>query len=102
MSKKQFSGKVVSDKMVNTVVVAIERKVAHPRYGKLLKRTKRLLADTNGMTVTLGEAVIIEETKPISRSKNFKIVEKVDKILRSSPAEEKRTAGLKVVGKEKA
>ena len=100
MSKKKFVGKIVSDKMVNTVVVAIERKVAHPRYGKLLKRTKRLLVDTNNIEVSVGDKVVIEETKPISKSKNFKIIEKVSEILQSS-SRLGGTAGLKVVGKEK-
>lgn len=78
MSKKKFTGVVVSDKAQNSVVVAIERIVAHPKYGKLLKRTKKIMADKNGIEITVGDLVKIEETKPISKRKNF-IVIKMEK-----------------------
>lgn len=73
-SNKTLRGIVVSAKMQNTVVIAIERKVAHKLYGKLLKVTKRLKADTNGMDVSEGQMVVIEQTKPLSKDKNFKVV----------------------------
>lgn len=73
--KKRFTGKVVSDKMNKTVVVAFTRKVPHPMYGKLLKKTTRLKADTNGMTVTVGNTVVIEETRPMAKGKFFKVIE---------------------------
>lgn len=76
MSKKLFIGKVISDKMQNTVVVSIDRKVPHPRYGKLITKTKKLLADTNGIEVKMGEMVTIEEIKPMSKRKNFKVIGK--------------------------
>lgn len=76
MSKKTFIGKIISDKMVNSVIVAIERKVPHPRYGKLLTRTQKLMADKNGIEVVVGDVVKIEETKPMSKKKNFKVVKK--------------------------
>lgn len=72
--KKTFVGKIVSNKMTNTVIVTIDRKVPHPRYGKLITKTKRLMADTNGMEVAVGEMVVIEEIKPMSKNKNFKVV----------------------------
>lgn len=62
--------------MTNSVVVAIERKVPHPRYGKLLTRTQKLMADKNGIEVVVGDMVKIEETKPMSKKKNFKVVKK--------------------------
>lgn len=74
--KKTFVGKIVSNKMLNTVVVAIDRKVPHPRYGKLITKTKRLMADTNGVEVVVGEMVVVEEIKPMSKNKNFKVVGK--------------------------
>lgn len=74
MAKKVFFGKIVSDKMTNTVIVALERKVPHPRYGKLLKKTTRLLVDTNGVVVKIGDTVKIEEIRPMSKKKNFKVV----------------------------
>ena len=76
MSAKRFHGKIVSNKMTNTVVVAIERMVPHKRYGKLLKATTKLKADTNGGAYNIGDMVIIEETRPISRDKYFKVIEK--------------------------
>lgn len=76
MGKKIFTGVVVSTKMANTVVVAMERKIPHPVYGKLIKRTGKLMADTNGMDVKVGEIVTIEEIRPMSKNKNFKVIKK--------------------------
>ncbi len=76
MAKKTFIAKVETVKMANTVVVSIERAVPHPKYGKLIKTTRRLLVDTNKMEVKTGDIVKIEETKPMSKKKNFKIVGK--------------------------
>lgn len=75
-TNKTLSGQVVSAKMQDTVVVAIERKVAHPVYRKLIKVTKRIKADTNNMEIKEGDLVVIEQTRPISRDKNFKVVRK--------------------------
>ena len=79
MAKKIFSGKVVSDKMTKTVVVAIERLVRHPVYKKTMKRTGRIKADTAGLEVKTGQFVKIEQTRPISRDKSFKVIEVIDK-----------------------
>lgn len=76
MAAKRFSGKIVSNKMTNTVVVAIERLVPHKRYGKLLKATTKLKADTAGVSYNIGDIVVIEETRPVSRDKYFKVVKK--------------------------
>ncbi|MDO8269784.1 MAG: 30S ribosomal protein S17 [Candidatus Levybacteria bacterium] len=73
---KTLKGTVVSTKMQNTVVVAIERKVAHKLYRKLIKVTKKIKADTNNMEVKEGDIVIIEQTRPISKDKNFKVIKK--------------------------
>lgn len=75
-NKRTIVGAVVSDKMQKTVVVAIERKVAHPVYGKLIRVTKKIKADTNGMDIKVGDVVTIEETKPISKDKNFIVIKK--------------------------
>ncbi len=74
--RKTLTGTVVSTKMTKTVVVAIERKVAHKKYGKLIKVTKRLKADTNGMEIKENDIVVIEQTRPMSKDKNFKVVRK--------------------------
>lgn len=75
--KKTFIGNVVSNKMINTVVVEITRSIPHPMYGKLIKKTNKLKADTNGMEIAVGQTVKIEETKPMSKDKHFKVVEKI-------------------------
>ena len=75
MAKKIFIGKVVSDKMTNTIVVEIERMVKHPVYKKMIKRTGRIKADTNNMTPKMGQYVKIEQARPMSRNKNFKLIE---------------------------
>ena len=75
MAKKTFSGKVVSDKMTKTVVVEIERLVRHPIYKKTLKRTGRIKADTGDLTPKVGQIVKIEQSKPISRDKHFRVIE---------------------------
>lgn len=75
--KKTFIGNVVSNKMINTIVVEITRSIPHPMYGKLIKKTNKLKADTNGMEIAVGQTVKIEETKPMSKDKHFKVVEKI-------------------------
>lgn len=77
MTKKTFIGKVVSDKMQKTVVVEVERRAPHPMYRKIVRKMKRFKADTNGMTVVVSDVVKIEETRPLSRDKHFKVIEKI-------------------------
>ncbi len=72
---KIIAGTVVSTKMEKTVVVSYTRKVAHKKYGKLIKVTKRIKADTNGIEVSLGDSVKIQQTKPMSKGKFFKVIE---------------------------
>ncbi len=80
MAHKIFTGIVTSNKMKNTVVVKMEREVPHPRYGKLIKRTGKLMADTNGLEIAIGDVVVIEEIKPMSKKKNFKVVSKKEAV----------------------
>jgi small subunit ribosomal protein S17 len=75
-TKQTLSGTVVSTKMQKTVVVAIHRKVAHKLYGKLINVTTRIKADTNGMDLHDGDVVVIEQAKPMSKSKNFRVIKK--------------------------
>lgn len=75
MAKKIFTGKVVSNKMQKTVVIEIERTVKHPVYKKMIKRTGRIKADINNLSPNMGEFVKIEQTRPISSDKNFKVIE---------------------------
>lgn len=79
-TRKRFSGKVVSDKMKDTVVVAVSRYVKHPKYKKYIKRMKKYHAHDEGNTRSIGEKVIVEETIPISKTKHFRVVnEEVEK-----------------------
>jgi small subunit ribosomal protein S17 len=78
MAKKTFVGKVVSDKMTKTVVVSIERLIRHPVYKKTMKRTGKIKADTNGINASVGQFVKIEQTRPISRDKSFKVIEIIE------------------------
>jgi small subunit ribosomal protein S17 len=68
---KSFIGKVVSNKMVNTVVVEVTRYIPHPKYKKLLKRSKKFKVALNGNKVAIGDTVTMTETKPQSKNVNF-------------------------------
>lgn len=77
MPKRVLQGKVVSDKTDKTVVVLIERKVAHPVYGKIIRRSKKYHAHDEGNVIKEGDTVRIEECAPISKLKTWKVLEKV-------------------------
>ncbi len=74
ITKKTLSGIVVSDKMKDTAVVKVVRFVKHPKYGKFQKLAKKFKADDKGNTVKIGDKVSIEECRPISKDKHFRIV----------------------------
>ena len=76
MPKRVLQGTVVSDKGDKTVVVLIERKVAHPVYGKIIRRSKKYHAHDEG-NVKAGDTVRIEECAPLSKLKTWKVLEKV-------------------------
>ena len=73
--RKVRTGLVVSDKMEKTVVVAIERRVPHPVYGKMVTRTKRLKAHDEENSAKVGDTVRIVETRPLSKDKRWRVVE---------------------------
>ena len=74
-ARKSRTGLVVSDKMDKTVVVAIERRVPHPVYGKMVTRTKRLKAHDEENSAKVGDTVRIVETRPLSKDKRWRVVE---------------------------
>ena len=74
-ARKTRTGLVVSDKMDKTVVVAIERRVPHPMYGKMITRTKRLKAHDEENSAKVGDTVRIVETRPLSKDKRWRLVE---------------------------
>ena len=77
--RKTRVGLVVSDKMQKTVVVAIERRVPHPVYGKMVTRTKRVKAHDEENTAKTGDTVRIAETRPLSKDKRWRVVEIVER-----------------------
>jgi small subunit ribosomal protein S17 len=77
--RKTKIGKVVSDKMDKTIVVAIENKVKHPLYGKIIKRTYKLKAHDENNECHIGDTVRVMETKPISKDKRWRLVEVTEK-----------------------
>lgn len=77
INRKKVSGTVVSDKMDKTVVVNVSRYVAHKKYGKYYKIDKRYKAHDENNEYKVGDKVIIEETRPISKDKTFKVLSKV-------------------------
>lgn len=77
--RKSRVGVVVSDKMQKTVVVAIERRVAHPVYGKMMTRTTTLKAHDEDNSAKQGDTVRIMETRPLSRDKRWRVVEIVER-----------------------
>jgi small subunit ribosomal protein S17 len=75
MARKQRTGVVQSDKMEKTVVVMVERTVTHPLYKKVLRRRKQYQAHDETNTCALGDKVLIEECRPISKNKHWRVVE---------------------------
>ena len=71
---KRLRGSVVSDKMDKTIVVLVDRFVKHPKYGKYQKISKKYKAHDADNKHKIGEKVVIEECKPISKDKNFKVI----------------------------
>jgi small subunit ribosomal protein S17 len=78
-TRKTRTGLVVSDKMQKTVVVAIERRVPHPVYGKMVTRTKRVKAHDEENSAKTGDTVRIAETRPLSKDKRWRVVEIVER-----------------------
>jgi len=74
---KFLRGVVVKAAMKDTVTVSVERYVKHPKYQKYMRRTKKYLVHDPGNTAAVGDKVIIRETKPISKRKNFMLVERI-------------------------
>ena len=77
--RKSRVGTVVSNKMDKTVVVAIKDNVAHPMYGKIIKRTRKVHAHDEANTCGIGDKVSIMETRPLSKTKRWRIVEIIEK-----------------------
>jgi small subunit ribosomal protein S17 len=77
--RKERIGVVTSDKMDKSIVVSVERKVKHPKYGKFVKKTKKFVAHDETNDCNVGDTVKIMETRPLSKTKNWRLVEIVER-----------------------
>ena len=77
--QKRRRGYVVSDKMDKTIVVEVEDRKSHPLYGKIVRTTKRVKAHDEENTAGIGDLVVIEETRPLSKDKHFRLVDIIEK-----------------------
>ena len=77
--RKARRGYVVSDKMDKTIVVEVEDRVKHPLYGKVLRRSSKVKAHDEQNTAGIGDLVVISETRPLSATKHWRLVEIVEK-----------------------
>lgn len=75
--RRQLTGTVVSDKMTKTVIVRVDRTVSHPKYGKRFKVSNRFSAHVEPNIVKTGDAVLIEETRPLSATKRWRVIKKL-------------------------
>ena len=78
MPKRVLTGTVVSDKNDKTIVLLVERKVKHPLYGKIIRRSKKYHAHDESNEFKAGEVVRIEETAPISKNKTWKVLPRAE------------------------
>ena len=76
---RALQGKVISNKMDKTVTVLVERKVKHPLYGKVIRRSTKIHAHDEANQYNVGDIVLIEESKPISKTKAWVVAELVEK-----------------------
>jgi len=77
--RKERTGRVVSNKMDKSVVVAVERKVKHEKYGKFIKKTTKFMAHDEKNECGVGDLVTIAETRPLSKNKNWRLKAIVEK-----------------------
>jgi len=78
-TKSTLTGKVVSDKMDKTITVLIERRVKHPVYGKIISRSTKIKAHDETNQCRIGDVVTIRETRPLSRTKTWTLVDVVER-----------------------
>jgi small subunit ribosomal protein S17 len=77
--RKERVGLVTSDKMEKSIVVAVERKVKHPMYGKFVKKTTKFVAHDENNDCNIGDTVKIMETRKLSKNKNWRLIEIVER-----------------------
>jgi len=79
-NRKQRVGIVASNKMEKTITVLIERRIKHPIYGKYVKKSKKFMAHDEANECSIGDLVKIEESRPLSKRKRWKLVEVIEKV----------------------
>ena len=72
---RTLTGTVTSDKMQNTIVVMVERRVKHPKYRKFIKRSTKVHAHDQGNTAAMGDLVVVQECAPLSKTKSWKLID---------------------------
>ena len=77
--RKEKTGTVISNKMTKSIVVAVERKVKHPKYGKFVKKTSTFMAHDEKNECNIGDTVRIIETRPLSKNKCWRLIEIVER-----------------------
>jgi small subunit ribosomal protein S17 len=78
-NQRKLTGKVVSDKMDKTVTVLVERQMMHPVIGKIVRRSKKYHAHNEGNDAKMGDTVVIEECRPLSKTKAWKVARLVER-----------------------
>jgi len=78
--RKERIGVVVSNKMDKSITISVERKVKHPMYGKFIKKTSTCMAHDEKNDCNIGETVRIMETRPLSKNKNWRLVEVIERV----------------------
>jgi small subunit ribosomal protein S17 len=78
--RKERMGIVTSNKMDKSIVVTVERKVKHPKYGKFIKKTTKFMAHDEQNTCNIGDRVLIVETRPLSKNKCWRLAEVLEKV----------------------
>lgn len=78
--RKERIGVVVSNKMDKTIIIAVERKVKHEKYGKFIKRRNKFTAHDDENTCNIGDTVRIMETRPLSKNKCWRLVEIIERV----------------------
>ena len=78
-NSRTLSGRVTSDKMDKTVTVLVERRIKHPLYGKFITRTKKYHAHDDDNKLSIGDNVLIQECRPISKTKSWKVIKLLSK-----------------------
>jgi small subunit ribosomal protein S17 len=87
MPKRVLNGRVTSDKMDKTITVLVDRRVMHPLYKKFIRRSKKYAAHDEANLCKIGDTVRIEECRPISKRKTWRVIERNGEALRAAQSE---------------